>query len=349
MFTFPSISQFRHTVKSVQLKSTYRGRDEWDNPIYCDLSEVYLPTLLFHGTVKLHGTNAGVVRHPDGTISVQSRSRIITVKDDNHGFAQFVHTIPMEIWETLFRQIFGDQVDDRTCVIFGEWCGRGIMKGVGICNFDKLFVIFAAKTILDEDTSEWIALQDDTNKVNVAEEHRIFNVYHFPTFEIEIDFADPRASVKKLEALTSMVEDACPVTSGLGKTGFGEGIVWRCVTPGYESSRFWFKTKGDKHKVTKSKKKVSVDPEKAGSISEFVEKTVTEARCQQGIAHLTEMGHDISRRSTGHFLKWVGNDILKEEADTLQASGLTRKDVGGPISVAARKWLFKFIDDQVGL
>ena len=43
---FPSIEQYRHTIKLVRERAQITG--------------VPLPTLLFHGSVKLHGTNAAV-------------------------------------------------------------------------------------------------------------------------------------------------------------------------------------------------------------------------------------------------------------------------------------------------
>jgi hypothetical protein len=122
--------------------------------------------------------------------------------------------------------------------------------------------------------------------------------------------------------------------------GIGEGMVWQCVTPGWESSRYWFKVKGEKHSVTKVRTLAAPDVEKMASARAFVDAVVTDARCEQGLAHLRELGLDVVPESTGPFLQWVGSDVMKEEADTLEASGLTRKDVGGLVAKAAREWFF---------
>lgn len=351
VYKFPEIEQLRHVIKNVKLYTTYCGRDELNRPIYCDIEDVTLPTLRFHGTTKLHGSNCSIVRLPDGTYYAQSRTRVITPEDDNYGFASWALTeVSQDVWDDLFQQMFGDAMSEKTCILYGEWCGHGIQKGVGICQLPKMFVIFAARAVEEnvdvEDSSQWIQVTD-MMKLNDCSEYRIYNIYHFKTFQIEIDFSKLKDSVDKLSEYTKEVEDNCPVASQIGSGGCGEGIVWRCVTPGYESTRFWFKTKGEKHKVTKESKRITVDPEKAASVAEFVERTVTEARCLQGIEYIKELNQEISHKSTGQFLRWVSKDILKEESDTLRASGLSRKDVSGPITKAARIWFFRYLDEMV--
>ena len=43
----------------------------------------------FRGTIKLHGTNSGVVLTPDAIVP-QSRNRELSTEDDNYGFAAYV-------------------------------------------------------------------------------------------------------------------------------------------------------------------------------------------------------------------------------------------------------------------
>ena len=60
---FPSIEQYRNIVKRVQHSARYVGYNEEKNePIINPFAE--MPTLTFTGTVKLHGTNAGVCYDP---------------------------------------------------------------------------------------------------------------------------------------------------------------------------------------------------------------------------------------------------------------------------------------------
>jgi hypothetical protein len=42
--------------------------------------------------------------------------------------------------------------------------------------------------------------------------------------------------------------------------------------------------------------------------------------------------------SMGDFIRWVFNDAMKEEADTVIANQLDPKKLGGPIANKARKW-----------
>ena len=85
---------------------------------------------------------------------------------------------------------------------------------------------------------------------------------------------------------------------------------------------------------------MEIAPEKAASINEFIGMVMTESRLEQGMSHLSEHGHEHSRKSTGQFLKWVVNDVLKEETDRMEASGLSKGDVTKAASTKAREWFF---------
>jgi hypothetical protein len=227
-------------------------------------------------------------------------------------------------------------------VIYGEWCGQGIQKGVAISELDKMFVIFAVKTFdFDDEEGEWVDILGYADDL-VNEEFRIFNSEMFPTYAAKVDMSNPEMSVNDLVAITQAVEAECPVGKHFGVSGVGEGVVWRCEQN--PTSRLWFKVKGDKHSVAKVKKLVEVDAEKLGSIVEFVERVTTEARVNQGIEYLKEQGLDVSRKSTGQFLSWFFADIMKEEADVLEASGLVKKDVSGKIGEKARAMFFDAVD-----
>jgi hypothetical protein len=92
--------------------------------------------------------------------------------------------------------------------------------------------------------------------------------------------------------------------------------------------------------VGKSKVKTTktVDPERIASIYEFVEKTATQNRLQQGLDKMNELGVPVLPASTGVYIQWVVRDILREEADTMAESGFEAKDVAGPIANIARKF-----------
>ena len=58
--------------------------------------------------------------------------------------------------------------------------------------------------------------------------------------------------------------------------------------------------------------------------------------CDDEEAHLP-----MDRTSVGHFIKWVVNDIVKEESDTAKASGIDLNKATGELTKAARMWFFK--------
>lgn len=125
--------------------------------------------------------------------------------------------------------------------------------------------------------------------------------------------------------------------------GVGEGVVWSTrLDDGTVSS---FKVKGEKHQSSKVKTLAPVDVEKVNNAIEFVEKVVTISRLQQAAEAMLDRDGEgtpiFDRKFLGVFIKWVSTDVLKEEADTLLASGLTMKDVGGKLSSKSRQWFFE--------
>lgn len=345
MIKFPSIEQFRNVIRHVKTHAQYAGRDENGDAII-DLSRP-IPTLEFVGTVKLHGTNAGIVYDFDTKeLTFQSRERELSLTSDNAGFmlAQMQH-------EELWRQYFEYH---RSCnlakmVVFGEWCGSGIQKGVALTQLPKMFVPFAVKFIDRDGSTEWAPLPDPTEDhiVNIPQ---VFEIVDFPMYRIEIDFNHPEIAQNKMIEITEEVERECPVGKHFGVSGIGEGVVWTCVTPGWNDSGTWFKVKGEKHSVSKVKTLAPVDVEAAESLKAFVEATVTEARLEQGLDNLVrEQLKPLEMTSMGDFIRWVFNDILKEEADTIVASQLDPKKLGGPIANKARPWFVQQINKGTGI
>ncbi len=344
---FPSIDQFRSTVKSVRDRAAHH--------------QVPLPTLTFHGTVKLHGTNAGAVMDvPSEELWAQSREQLITLEKDNAGFARFVDT-----WYSVFRFLGQTALKQDTLGlqntthvgIFGEWCGQGIMKGVAISQVPKMFVIFGIalydvnKVYDDGDTEKNWLPPDVLSKVVRASGHDtkevpIFCINDFPTFSIDIDFARPELAQAKLVELTSAVDKECPVGLHFGVSGVGEGIVWTCFQDGgkIQTADLIFKVKGEKHSETKVKTLADVDVEKMNSIHEFVTRVVTEHRMEKMVEKMKENGDELLPQNTPIFLKLIGQDVIKEESDTMEASGLPHKDVMPAVNRAARQWFITLVN-----
>lgn len=335
LIKFPSIDQFRNTVYDVNQHAQYVGKDEAGEPIYDPT--LPRPTISFHGTVKLHGTCAGVSFHPELGIWACSKERIITPEQDNAGFAQFVK------WnENTFARLALDaaarhelNMNDSIFTIYGEWAGQGIQKGVAISQLPKAFYIFGLKvsplSVEGDDAAKWYehSLLEDKAA-------RIFNVKHFPTYKIDIDFNNPQLSQNRLGEITLGVEAECPIARELGVSGIGEGVVW---TGFHNERRYCFKVKGEKHSVSKVKTLASVDTEKLNSIKEFVESVVTPQRVEQAISIVCQGNPDIKK--LGDVIRWVHNDIVKEELDTMSANGIEVKDIGSQVAAAAKQIFFQ--------
>ena len=338
MIKFPSIDQFRNCIKAVSMQSRYVGKDADDNPIY-DASKK-LPTLKFRGTVKLHGSNAGIVLTGD-ELSYQSRERVLSLEFDNAGFMLYMKQREAAVRAMMNCIRIHANAPDATVAVFGEWCGQGIQSGVAISQVPKCFVMFAIKVNDDwQDMSEFEELQ--------LNDHRIFNIMSFDTYEVDIDFGYPELVNPKLVAITEAVEAECPVGKYFDISGIGEGVVWECIEVGYLGHRF--KVKGEKHSVSKVKTLAPVDVEAITKIKDFVESVVTEARLMQGLDNLQrEQLKPFEMTSMGDFIRWVFNDVMKEEEDTIIASGLDAKKLGGPIANVARPWYIKKYNESTGI
>lgn len=339
--SFPSIEQFRHTVATVNRQFNFVGLDENGEAIYDHNKDK--PTLKFKGTVKLHGTNAGICYNAIAGMWAQSRENIITPEQDNAGFAFFVES-NREVFESMFYHIAerdGIDVNTNTISIYGEWCGGNIQKGVGITNLPKSFFIFGVKVTPHVESEEerkskpayWIKYQGLK-----APDAKIYNIDDYQTWEMDIDFNRPEQFQNKLSELTIAVEEECPVAKAFGFSGIGEGIVWSCEFKGVVHR---FKVKGEKHSSSKVKTLAAVDVEKVNSIKEFVDYAVTESRFNQGIEKTFPNNEPIDVKKMGALIKWVNDDIIKEEMDTMKASNLEPKDVSKYISTKVREMFFK--------
>lgn len=344
---YPSIEQFRNVIKAIERKYMYSYNEDSDEWEY-DQSKT-MPTLTFSGTVKLHGTNAGVYMDSTGEINAQKRSGVCTPEKDNAGFASWVGGTEIT---TVFDNIrthllsFYKEIEGRSIVVYGEWCGGNIQKGVAIAGLPKMFIVFGVKVIaVDEDDDFWLDISQ--YKGFRYSEHNIDSIYDFETYSIDIDFNNPKLAVPQLQLLTEQVENKCPVGNFFGNEGVGEGIVWQHSFD--DGSMVRFKVKGEKHSSTKVKKLASVDIEKMNSVTEFINYAVTENRLLQAVENTLSVHggnttgdvYDFDRKKLGQFIKWVSSDVLKEESDTLNENDLTMKDVGSSLSKKCKDWFFE--------
>ena len=74
---------------------------------------------------------------------------------------------------------------------------------------------------------------------------------------------------------------------------------------------------------------------------------LTEQRLEQGITWLKENQKEVNQKSTGDYLRWVVNDVIKEETDTIVENQLDPKKINSAISAKARVWFFGYLDREV--
>lgn len=317
MKKFTEIEQLRSVVKFVRERHDYGGKDESGKAIYKNVSPY--PTITFTGTVKLHGTNAAIVKYADGSIRFQSRERELSLDSDNAGFMARFNAVD-------FSPLFSKFEFTESCAIYGEWCGGNIQQKVALSQLEKMFVIFAVKA-----DDKYIQLNDNIHLPSAG----IYNILNFPTFSVDIDFNSPETVQNKLVEITESVEAECPFAKVFGVSGIGEGVVYSAF---WNNEYLTFKVKGEKHQSSKIKKLATVDTEKMESVAAFVDYAVTESRLDQGFTKLREMGFEISEKSMGEYLRWLMTDIVKEESDTLEKSGLTIKECQQKIVAIARRY-----------
>ena len=349
---YPSIGKIKDVFNSVKKMNPREfshldiAEDGTKTPVF---TEGDLPKLNFRGTVKLHGTNACVVINSDLTTDAQSRTRILSLTSDNHGFCNWA-TTKSEVFVDAYKHLLEDP-NNYSLHVFGEWCGANIQSGVALTGIGKTFVIFGILLTTVDDEEVWLP---STDVVAFADkENDIRNIYEFKTYEVEIDMNNPEAGLKIIDELRDSIDLDCPVAKALGSTAeqtFGEGNVWRCTTEGYTGLSF--KHKGENHcrKGSKPKKQKIEEPlteEQQSAFDNFLKEAVTVDRLAQGIEFLQEQDLELSQRNTGVYLKWFSSDVQKEckiELEVLLKTGLVWNQVAKPLSQMAREFLFSEID-----
>ena len=325
---YPDTKHFRDVVK----QAGYDFRND-------------IPEVRFRGTVKVHGTHADMIFAPDGAHWLQSRNRIISPEADNSGFAKWMAERDVSPLLELVRPAVPE---NDAVMMAGEFCGKGIFAGTAVSKVDRFFMIFGIKV-----GDKW---QDMADFEHVRlPDARIFNAREFGNYDMVIDLNKGASEMQRLEEMVQGVEKCCPVGKGLGVEGTGEGIVW---TPYKfqvldtrqppDSAGYFFKVKGDEHRNVSEKKLAElkgcrVNADKQLRVREFAAAVTCEPRLRQGLAYLQEMGTEISIQNVGKFLKWVGDDVLKEESDLIKEYGLKPAAVTKAIPGRALSWFKRYL------
>jgi hypothetical protein len=351
--SFPSIEKFSVIIANVNRRHNFVGLNENGEPIY-NPSKLK-PTIRFKGSVKLHGTNAGVCYNQIEGMWAQSKENIITPQSDNAGFAFFCES-KSNIFANLFDKIMEKTNVDpttNTISIYGEWCGGNIQKGVGITNLPKSLFIFGVKITphnVDNLDKPPVAYWVDHSYLR-SPENNIFNIDDYPTFEIDIDFNVPQLVQNQLIEWTIAVENECPVAKAFGfPNTIGEGIVFSYTNE--DGERISFKSKGEKH-AAKSKVHTlkPVDNEKINKCIEVANKVTPEWRLDQMLEKQFNFinGGMMDVKQLGSYLKLVIDDVIKEDMDVLSEAGVEPKDISKYVSDIAKKYFFARQNQEVGL
>ena len=292
-------------------------------------------TITYRAKIKLHGTNAGVQVTTEGKVAAQKRSQIITSQSDNAGFAA---------WVESNLDYFTALKTTENLTIFGEWCGNNIQKGVAISQLKKkIFAVFALQIGDDITTHKKLEIRPEQIAL-ILPKHQDIYVLPFYGSPITLNFGNKEqleAAANTINEMVEAVEKSDPwVKATFGIEGVGEGLIMypeaNSVVEKANYTDYLFKAKGIEHQVLKSKTPVTIDPEKATNITEFVHLFVTEARLQQAVTEACDGQYDMKR--IGDFMKWFALDVQKESVAELETAGLTWKEVNKPLMNDAREW-----------
>lgn len=300
----------------------------------------------YRAKVKLHGTNAGIQIHFDGKVVPQSRTAELIEGADNAGFAKWVKNNE-EKWSATAKIV------QTGFVLFGEWCGPGVQKGVAISEIpNKVFVVFAGRALKNE-----VIFFDPESLQDIVKD--IPDTYVLPWHGDTIN-VNWEASVEELTEKVSLINNAVMevekndpwVEATFNVKGTGEGLVYYPISSMHSSltdfNNLVFKAKGEKHKNIKTAAPAQVNAEAAASIDQFVEMVLTEARLMQGVENVATRDESplYDMKKIGKFLAWIAADVQKETQDELEASALTWAQVSKAVSNKARAW---YLDRAIAL
>ena len=344
-YKFPSIEQFRHQFKALKDFIYFNGLV--DDEATFDYTRT-LPTVAVNCTEKIHGTYAGVV-YADNQLYAQSRNKVVTIGDDNAGFALFVeqhNTLLINIC-TVLKQIY-NLSDSDVIVLSGEWAGGSIQKNSALSGTDKKFLIFPQFRVVhaNESVSTY-----STDSLRLSSEH-IYVLANFPdaTFSTAINF-ESEVSINEflalMESRIAAIEESSPVGRYFNQpNNIGEGFVctFYATNSAGESKQFIFKCKGEAHSnsnVIKSQPAKST--EELTALNKFVDSICHSWRFEQGVVESCGTVDSADMKHMGSYLKFVTTDTLKEENDLIITSGFEIKQIMSRVNDRAKKYFLELI------
>ncbi|KAI4127162.1 MAG: hypothetical protein LQ338_003339 [Usnochroma carphineum] len=293
------------------------------------------------GTVKLHGAHADWVITNDDIVRVQSRS-VLELSSSNDSYGLFAFTSPLHAaiirlrddivrrYQQLNPNVSVDP--DYPTIISGEWCGKGIQKGVAISHLPKHFVIISIRV-----NDVWV---DEKKYADIHDEaNGIFHISKAGDYRLDYDLDLPEVSDIAIQRWVKSIEKSCPYGVARGVQGSGEGIVWKAVDYIHDPD-MWFKSKAESHTVSNSSKlsKSAIAPENREREDNFAKAVVTERRLEQGWEYLRETGVTRNLAATGRFVAWITSDVLVEEEQEMAQNQIHKGKLRPSIKSIAEAW-----------
>lgn len=292
-----------------------------------------LPRVDYRAKVKLHGTNCALQLSGEGVFA-QSRTALLSPQADYKGFAAWA-----QAHEGYFSAL------PPGLVIYGEWCGPGVEKGMAISQLPgKIFAVFAVR---GEDSTVVSEPDQIRALLPLAGAPEALHVLPWEGAAFTLAF-DDEASLEQValdlnERVVAIEHEDPWVKRQFGLSGLGEGLVFYPIrvdgnpVAAGRIELLMFKAKGEKHRTAGTRSATQVNTSIVASVEEFVCFMVTEARLQQGLTEAC--GGSPEPRAMAAFLAWVGTDVRKESTAELEAAGLSWGEVEKAVQARARNWL----------
>lgn len=359
---FNSIEKYDDVVWDLSHMVRFTGKLDLDgNPIYDNT--IPLPTLKFMCSEKIHGTNAGVSYTNSCGFWVQSKERILEIDNDNQACARFA-TENQEEWMELINSLaneFNIDLDTKIITIYYEWAGGSITGKSALTGLPKSSVIFqhfkvsALEPTYDVNMKEtdfiWLeTCLTDVDPIKEWIENKdigIYNIMNSKHWEIEVDFNNAEENFKQFQDLVNeVIEPISPLGKLLGKdNNVGEGLVGIFE---FNGILFRMKVKGSKHIKGKAKPLPPVDKEEENRKILFVnDYCCTISRLDQAFNEIFDINSIEftskkmnAKKKTGDFIRWILDDVKKEEQRSLKKFDLTFDDVHKYITKSAQIWFF---------
>ena len=293
------------------------------------------PERMFFAKPKLHGTNASIVFNGRGMVFAQSRKNVLTLENDNAGFARWVSELPFK--DFVF--------DGMTWILYGEWAGQGIQKNDAVTKIGKkAFFPICLRRIYSDDRPDRVDHEESSIKLALESmglaDHP--DIHIIPKIgEHSICLNGDQNHLTQVETYVNKIVESFEICDPyiqkeFGVEAAGEGVVFYPDTNDWDTYKnLMFKAKTEAHRVNKSKSAASMKVEVSPDVADFADRFATIQRFEQA---MTELNTGFDMKAMGQFLKWVNTDIIKESKDELEESELEWKECAKEITNVSRGW-----------